>query len=99
MKRTQIDPALQREAERLAALPDDAIDTVDIPEVLATAWRDAVRPGLYRPVKQPVTLRLDADIVAWFKDHAAGAGYQTEINRVLRRHVIAAARRSEGASA
>ena len=85
---------LQREAERLAALPDDGIDTDDIPEAPAAAWRDSVRPGLDRPVKQPVTLRLDADIVSWFKDHAAGTGYQTEINRVLRAYVAAEDRRS-----
>lgn len=41
-------------------------------------------------MKQPVTLRLDADIVAWFKEHAPGGGYQTAINRVLRRHVAEA---------
>ena len=37
----------------------------------------------YRPIKRPVTLRLDADVVAWFK--ADGRGYQTRINRALRR--------------
>lgn len=37
---------------------------------------------LYRPIKKPVTLRLDADVLAWFKK--AGRGYQTRINRVLR---------------
>lgn len=37
----------------------------------------------YRPRKKPVTLRLDADVIAWFK--AAGKGYQTRINRELRR--------------
>jgi uncharacterized protein (DUF4415 family) len=36
----------------------------------------------YRPIKQPVTLRLDADVIAWFK--ARGRGYQTRINRALR---------------
>jgi uncharacterized protein (DUF4415 family) len=36
----------------------------------------------YRPVKQPVTLRLDADVLAWFKKQ--GRGYQTRINRALR---------------
>ena len=40
-------------------------------------------PGLYRPIKKPVTLRLDADVLAWFKRQ--GPGYQTKINRVLRR--------------
>ena len=40
-----------------------------------------------KPVKKPVTLRLDADVVARFKDHAEGRGYQTEINRVLRLYI------------
>ena len=38
--------------------------------------------GMYRPIKKPVTLRLDADVIAWFK--AQGRGYQTRINRALR---------------
>ncbi len=38
---------------------------------------------LYRPIKKPVTLRLDADVLAWFKK--PGRGYQTRINRALRR--------------
>jgi uncharacterized protein (DUF4415 family) len=37
---------------------------------------------MYRPIKRPVTLRLDADVIAWFK--AKGRGYQTRINRALR---------------
>ena len=36
----------------------------------------------YRPIKKPVTLRLDADVIAWFK--AQGRGYQTRINKALR---------------
>jgi uncharacterized protein (DUF4415 family) len=40
-------------------------------------------PGLYRPIKKPVTLRLDADVLAWFKRQ--GRGYQTRINRALRK--------------
>lgn len=44
-----------------------------------------------------MTLRLDADIVRWFKDHARTGGYQTEINRVLRRHIAhARPRTAEG---
>ena len=38
---------------------------------------------LYRPIKNPVTLRLDADVIAWFKK--SGRGYQTRINRALRK--------------
>jgi uncharacterized protein (DUF4415 family) len=40
----------------------------------------------YRPIKRPVTLRLDADVVAWFK--ADGRGYQTRINRALRKVML-----------
>jgi uncharacterized protein (DUF4415 family) len=38
---------------------------------------------MYKPVKRPVTLRLDADVLAWFQQ--AGRGYQTRINRALRK--------------
>ena len=87
MSKKALSPELQDQLERLAALPDDQIDTTDIPEASAEAWQHARRPGLYRPIKKPVTLRLDADIVSWFKEHAHDRGYQTEINRVLRRYV------------
>ncbi|MEG8058442.1 MAG: hypothetical protein EOO77_31600 [Oxalobacteraceae bacterium] len=87
MSKKALSPELQDQLDRLAALPDDQIDTIDIPEASAEAWQHARRPGLYRPIKKPVTLRLDADIVSWFKEHAHDRGYQTEINRVLRRYV------------
>jgi uncharacterized protein (DUF4415 family) len=73
--------------ERLKELPDEQIDTSDIPEAPGESWRLARRGDLYRPVKQPVTIRIDADVLAWFKKFAGGPGYQTEINRVLRRYV------------
>jgi uncharacterized protein (DUF4415 family) len=38
--------------------------------------------GLYKPLKKAVTLRLDADVIAWFRK--PGRGYQTRINRALR---------------
>jgi len=88
-----LNPEQRDQLARLAALPDDQIDTADIPEAPAENWIHARRGDLYRPLKQPVTLRLDADVLAWFKDHASGGGYQTEINRVLRRHVVEAEKR------
>ena len=78
---------------KLAALPDDEIDTTDIPEAPAANWMHAQRGEFYRPIKQPVTIRLDVDVLAWFKEHATSGGHQTEINRVLRRHVADAERR------
>ena len=74
------------ELAALAELPEDQIDTTDSPEVLD--WTHARRADLYRPIKQQVTLRLDADILAWFKERAPGGrGYQTDINRALREHI------------
>ncbi len=76
----------------LANLPEEKIDTTDIPEILD--WSGARRGMLYRPVKQQITLRLDADVLAWFRANAPGGrGYQTEINRVLREHAQRAVNR------
>jgi uncharacterized protein (DUF4415 family) len=84
----------QAELDALAAMPDDQIDLSDIPEV--RDWSDAKRGVFYKPVKQQLTLRIDADILDWFKRHAQGGkGYQTSINRALREYV--AKREREGA--
>lgn len=72
------------ELAALAALPDDSIDLTDMPEVLD--WSNAERGKFYRPVKQQVTLRLDADVLHWFKSKG-GRGYQTRINAALRRAI------------
>jgi uncharacterized protein (DUF4415 family) len=48
--------------------------------------RSSEMGGMYRPIKKPVTLRLDADVIAWFK--AQGRGYQTRINRALRHTML-----------
>ena len=83
------------ELAALEALPDRDIDTSDNPEILD--WSGARRGALYRPVKQQITLRLDADVVAWFKANVQGGrGYQTEINRVLREHAKTASSRPQG---
>ncbi len=74
------------EIEALAALPEDAIDTSDIPEV--RDWAGAKRGMFYRPIKRQLTLRIDADIVDWFKRSTGdGKGYQTNINQALREYV------------
>lgn len=65
---------------------DEDIDFSDIPELTDEQWATA-RRGISRPIKRPVTIRLDADVVGWFKEHAGDKPYQTEINRVLRQHV------------
>jgi uncharacterized protein (DUF4415 family) len=75
----------QREIARIEAMPDSRIDTRDIPEILD--WRGAKRGLFYRPLKRQLTLRIDADVVDWFKSRAPkGAGYQTDMNRALREY-------------
>src|SRR6266852_2767620 len=74
------------ELAALANLPDATIDTSDAPEI--PDWSGARRGLFYRPIKQQLTLRLDADLIAWFRGHATKAeGYQTRINRALREYV------------
>ena len=79
-------PRQKKELASLAALPDAQIDTTDIPELPPEAWKDAVRGRFYRPVKQPISMRLDADVVAWLKKR--GKGYQTRVNRILRQTML-----------
>ena len=73
------------ELERLAQLPDEAIDTSDIPPLGEKFWTNATRfrdRALYRPVKQSTTVRLDADVLQWLK--GKGKRYQTRLNAILR---------------
>ena len=89
----RLKPEQLAELKSLAVLPDDAIDTSDAPEMLD--WSGAERGLFYRPVKQQLTLRLDADVVTWFKRHTtSGEGYQTRINRALREYVQGQATKS-----
>ena len=76
----------KKNIQELLANPNREIDTSDIPELPAEAWKNAVRGRFYRPVKEAVSLRLDADVLAWLKKD--GAGYQTRANRVLRERML-----------
>jgi uncharacterized protein (DUF4415 family) len=84
MKKDNI-PHLEEQLAALDAMKDEDIDFSDIPEILD--WTGAVRGKFYRPVKQQVSLRIDADILAWFKHHHPK--YQSAINSALRQHIHA----------
>jgi len=71
---------------KIAAMKDEDIDTSDIPELTEEQFRHGVRGLLYRPIKKPVTIRLDADVIEWLKQD--GPGYQTKANRLLRNAMI-----------
>ena len=72
--------------DRLASESEKDIDYSDVPKLGAGFWRKAT---LRMPQKkESVTLRLDHDVLAWFR--GSGRGYQTRINAVLRSYIQAA---------
>ena len=88
------DPQREHLAE-LSALPDETIDTSDIPELSDEAWNAGVRGRFYRPVKQQITARVDADVLDWLKSQ--GRGYQGRLNAILRREMLASLKQARGA--
>jgi uncharacterized protein (DUF4415 family) len=79
---SRLAPGRKRRLDKLSRQPDKEIDTSDIPELTEKFWQNAVRNPFYRPLKQQLTLRLDADIIAWLRRQ--GRGYQTRANALLR---------------
>lgn len=71
--------------DAIAKLPDDRINTDDIPEATGD-WSNAKRGLFYGSIKQQVTIRLDADLIAWFKSRHPDC-YQISINSALREYV------------
>jgi uncharacterized protein (DUF4415 family) len=76
-------PPIEEQIANMKQKEDKDIDFSDIPEILD--WSGAVRGKLYRPVKKHVTLRLDADVLEWFK--RKHPKYQSAINTALRQHI------------
>jgi uncharacterized protein (DUF4415 family) len=77
----------RKRLKQVAAMPDGEIDYSDIPsQVGVVEW---TRPGALVPSenKQQVTLRLDADVLSFFK--GTGKRYQSRINAALREYVQA----------
>ena len=73
---------IEEELKALQAMQDDDIDTSDIPEV---DFSGAEVGRFYRPVKKSVTIRLDADVLDWFRQ--ANPKYQTAVNAALREYM------------
>src|SRR3546814_440293 len=96
--RFQLDPgnlppltgAQKAELDALQAMPDSGIDYSDAPTLTEDFWKTAERGRFYKPIKQQVTARLDADVLAWLKSQ--GKGYQARMNAILRREMLAAAK-------
>ena len=76
----------RRELQRIAVMPDSQIDFSDASEGAPRA-SDIHVGRLYRPIKQLVSIRVDADVLAWFR--RCRKRYQTYMNEVLRREMRA----------
>ena len=74
--------------KRLDAMRDEDIDVSDIPPMTPEMFAKSVFRVGFKPVppKEQITLRLDADVLEWFR--ARGAGYQTQINGLLRAYMM-----------
>ncbi|OLE53392.1 MAG: hypothetical protein AUG51_13245 [Acidobacteria bacterium 13_1_20CM_3_53_8] len=89
MKKAATSKRSRTDWKRVDALKDEDIDLSDIPEVSPEMFaRAIVRRGL-KPVprKAQLTLRVDSDVLNWFRKQ--GQGYQTKINALLRAYMEA----------
>jgi uncharacterized protein (DUF4415 family) len=89
MSRKPTSKTTQTDGKRVDVLKDEKIDLSENPEITPEMFaKGIVRKG-FKPLpgKQQVTLRIDSDVLMWFKTH--GKGYQTEINTLLREYMKA----------
>jgi uncharacterized protein (DUF4415 family) len=87
-----LDDQQKAEIQALSESADSEINYNDIPASDDSFWLNAVRNPFYKPVKTSTTLRLDSDVLAWFKNQ--GRGYQTRMNDILRQAMIHALQKS-----
>jgi uncharacterized protein (DUF4415 family) len=84
--------AIKSDLTRVDRLRDEDIDYGDVPELDDDVFAQPLVP--WPPKKEPITIRVDADVLDWFKRE--GRGYQTRINQVLRRYMDVTTRRAPG---
>ncbi|MBN2116535.1 MAG: BrnA antitoxin family protein [Anaerolineales bacterium] len=86
MKKKSTSTKSRTDFERLAKMRDEDIDLSDAPEITPEMFAKAiVRRGLKPRTKKQVTLRIDSDVLEWYRKQ--GRGYQTRINLLLRAYM------------
>ena len=85
-------PLDEQRLDKLKKMKDTDIDTADMPALTQEQLARFVpakllNRSLYRPVKIPVKINYDADVLEWFRSF--GKGYQTRMNTVLREYMLA----------
>lgn len=81
--------AIKSDLPRIDKLRDEDIDYSDIPELDDDVFAQPLVP--WPPKKETITIRVDSDVLGWFKRQ--GRGYQTRINQILRRYMDVAGER------
>ena len=82
-----MDEATKKRMAELAKLPESDINTTDIPEWTKEDFDQAIPfQSLYKPRKEQITARIDADVLVWLKSF--GKGYQTLLNELLRKEMM-----------
>ncbi len=87
MSKKNISSKSRTDLGRLARMKDADIDFSDVPEIAPEKFAKAVVRKDLKPVpkKSQITLRIDSDVLAWFKN--TGKGYQTRMNTLLRAYM------------
>lgn len=76
----------RKQTEEISQLKKRSDKDIDLSEIAESSdWNLAERGKFYRPIKKQITLRLDTDVVDWFK--SGGDKYQTRINLALREYI------------
>lgn len=83
-----------KELRALEKMKDEEIDFSEIPALKMP--KELLVGKFYRPAKKSLTIRIDADILAWLKEE--GKGYQTRINSYLREAMYRTAKRPRSAT-
>jgi uncharacterized protein (DUF4415 family) len=87
----KVPESIRKELAALSAKPESEIDFSDLPASTEQDWQAAAARGkFYRPVKQQLTVRIDADVLEWLKGQ--GKGYQSRLNDILRAAMLEKAR-------
>lgn len=86
----KVPDSVRKELAALAAKPEGEIDFSDLSATQRKDWQGAQRGKFYRPIKQQLTVRVDADVLEWLKSQ--GSGYQSRLNDILRNAMLTAPR-------
>ena len=86
----KVPDSVRKELAALAAKPEGEIDFSDLPATQRKDWQGTERGKFYRPIKQKLTVRVDADVLEWLKSQ--GSGYQSRLNDILRNAMLTAPR-------